>query len=63
MFNKQSIWSKYKRIRRNVLRIKDLLVFLDSRRIVIKLLKMDVHKEVHNHMLSIRDLLDVGDFG
>ena len=30
--------------------------------IVTKLLKRDLYKEIHRNMLSIRDLLDVGDF-
>ena len=35
---------------------------LDFCRIVIRLLKRDLYKEIHRNMLSIRDLLDVGDF-
>ena len=62
MFNKESIWSKYNRIWRNVLRIRDLLDLLDFCRIVTRLVVRDLHKEIHRNMLSIRDLLDVGDF-
>ena len=62
MFNKQSIWSKYKRICRNVFRIRDLLHLLDFCRIVIRLGKRDLYKEIHRNMLSISNLLDVGDF-